>query len=79
VLGLHLGHLIGGALIVEHIFALPGMGRLLITAIFARDTFLVQGCILFITAGYVLINFCVDLLYLVLDPRLRSRNGRESS
>lgn len=79
VLGLHLGHLIGGALIVEHIFALPGMGRLLITAIFARDTFLVQGCILFITAGYVLINFCVDLLYLVLDPRLRSRNGRETS
>jgi peptide/nickel transport system permease protein len=78
VLGLHLGHLIGGALIVEHIFALPGMGRLLITAIFARDTFLVQGCILFITVGYVLINFCVDLLYLLLDPRLRSQNGRET-
>ncbi len=75
VLGLHLGHLIGGALIVEHIFALPGMGRLLINAIFARDTFLVQGCILFITVGYVLINFCVDLLYLLLDPRLRTRNG----
>jgi peptide/nickel transport system permease protein len=75
VLGLHLGHLIGGALVVEHIFALPGMGRLLITAIFVRDTFLVQGCILFITVGYVLINFCVDLFYLVLDPRLRSRTG----
>jgi peptide/nickel transport system permease protein len=75
---LHLGHLIGGALIVEWVFALPGMGRLLITAIFAQDTFLVQGCILFITAGYVLINFCVDMLYLILDPRLRSRYGWEA-
>jgi len=70
VLGLHIGHLIGGALIVEMIFALPGMGRLLISAIFAQDTHLVQGCILFITVGYVLINFGVDMLYLLLDPRL---------
>ena len=79
VLGLHLGHLIGGALIVEWIFALPGMGRLLITAIFSRDTFLVQGCILFITVGYVVINFCADLFYLVLDPRLRVSSGQEAS
>lgn len=78
VLGLHLGHLIGGAFIVEWIFALPGMGRLLINAIFAQDTFLVQGCILLITSGYVLINFCVDLLYLVIDPRLRIRSGWEA-
>jgi len=76
VIGLHIGHLIGGALVVEWIFALPGMGRLLVTAIFARDSLLVQGCILCITVGYVIVHFGVDLLYLLLDPRLRSPNGR---
>ncbi len=75
VLGLHMGHLIGGALVVEWVFALPGMGRLLINAIFAQDTVLVQGCVLFISVGYVVINFGVDLLYLALDPRLRHSRG----
>ena len=73
ILGLHIGHLIGGAVIVEWIFALPGMGRLLVTAIFGRDAVTVQGCILFVTVGYVMINFCVDLLYAVLDPRIRAK------
>lgn len=79
VVGLHIGHLIGGALVVEWIFALPGMGRLLITAIFARDSLLVQGCILFVTVGYVGIHFGVDLLYRVLDPRLRTGSGAWTS
>lgn len=75
ILGLHIGHMIGGAVIVEWIFALPGMGRLLITAIFSRDAVLVQGCILFATVGYVVTNFCVDLLYTIMDPRVRMRRS----
>lgn len=75
ILGLHIGHMIGGAVIVEWIFALPGMGRLLITAIFSRDAILVQGCILFATVGYVVTNFCVDLLYTIMDPRVRMRRS----
>jgi peptide/nickel transport system permease protein len=71
ILGLQIGALIGGALIVETIFALPGLGRLLVENIYARDYMMIQGCILFISVGYVVINFIVDLLYGVLDPRIR--------
>lgn len=71
ILGLQIGGLIGGALIIETIFALPGVGRLLINAIYARDFMIVQGCILFIAVGYVMVNFLVDMLYVVLDPRIR--------
>jgi peptide/nickel transport system permease protein len=69
--GIQIGHLIGGTVIVESIFALPGVGRLLIGAVFSRDVLLVQGCILFITVGYVTVNFLVDLAYTALDPRIR--------
>lgn len=71
VIGLQMGHLIGGALVVETIFALPGIGRLLVTAIYSRDIFMIQGCALWITLGYVGINLLVDVLYAVLDPRIR--------
>lgn len=70
LLGLQIGHLIGGALIVEIIFALPGIGRLLVGAIYGRDVYLVQGCVLFIATAYVAVNFIVDLLYAALDPRI---------
>jgi peptide/nickel transport system permease protein len=62
----------GGALIVETVFALPGIGRLLVGAIYGQDYALVQGCILFIAVAYVVVNFTVDALYAVLDPRLRA-------
>lgn len=75
ILGLHIGHLIGGALIVESIFALPGIGRLLVGAILNQDADLVQGCILFIAIAYVMINFMIDVLYKVIDPRLRRGTG----
>ncbi len=74
ILGIQVGHLIGGALIVEIIFALPGVGRLLVGAIYGRDVFMVQGCILFITFSYVGINLLVDTFYSVLDPRIRMQN-----
>jgi len=72
ILGIHIGYLIGGSLIVEMIFALPGIGRLLIGSIFSRDFAMVQGCILFITIAYVSVNFLVDSFYAVLDPRIRT-------
>jgi peptide/nickel transport system permease protein len=71
VSGINIGRLIGGALIVETIFALPGIGRLLVGAIYARDFVILQGVVLVIAAGFVLINFAVDVLYAVLDPRVR--------
>ncbi len=71
ILGLNIGGLIGGAVIVEQIFALPGVGRLLLGGIFNRDLILVQGTVSFIAAGFVIINFLVDMLYAVLDPRVR--------
>lgn len=71
LLGLQVGHLMGGALIVETVFALPGIGRLLVGAVYEQDHNLVQGCILLIAVAYVAVNFVVDALYAVLDPRLR--------
>ena len=75
VLGIQIGRHLGEAVIVETIFALPGMGRLLIDSIYARDYQMVQGCVLLITVGYVIINSVVDLLYTVLDPRIRTEGG----
>ncbi len=71
VIGLQLGHLLGGAVIVETVFAWPGVGRLLVEAIGNRDYPLVQAAVVFITTGFVLINFLVDLSYGYLDPRVR--------
>jgi ABC-type dipeptide/oligopeptide/nickel transport system permease component len=71
VVGLQLGHLLGGTVIVETVFAWPGVGRLLVEAISNRDYPLVQAAILLITSGFILINFLVDLSYGYLDPRVR--------
>jgi len=71
VLGLQLGTLIGGAVITEYVFALPGVGRLVVDAVFARDYPLVQGVILLIALGFIVSNLLVDVLYGYIDPRLR--------
>ena len=73
VLGLQLGTLIGGAVITEYVFALPGVGRLVVDAVFARDYPLVQGVVLLIAVGFILSNLLVDVLYGWIDPRIRSR------
>ena len=73
VIGLQLGTLLGGAVIVESVFAWPGVGRLLVDAIGNRDNPLVQAAILVITASFVLINLLVDVSYGYLDPRIRLR------
>jgi peptide/nickel transport system permease protein len=71
ITGINIGRLIGGALIVETIFALPGIGRLLVGALYTRDLIILQGVVLFVACGFVLMNFVVDMCYAVLDPRIR--------
>jgi peptide/nickel transport system permease protein len=71
VAGLNVGTLIGGAVIVEVIFSMPGVGTLLFEAIQARQYIALQSLVAIIAVGYVLINFMVDVLYAVLDPRIR--------
>jgi len=71
VIGLNVGSLLGGAILTETIFAWPGMGRLVVDAIFARDYPVVQGTVLVIALLFVVVNLLVDLSYAYLDPRIR--------
>ena len=71
MLGLQLGALLGGAVVTETIFSRPGLGRLAVDAIAGRDFPLIQGTVLFAAVTYVLVNLIVDLLYAMLDPRIR--------
>jgi len=70
LIGLTLGHLLGGIAVIETVFTLPGLGRLLVDSIFARDYPVVQGCLLFIAVVYVVVNLIVDLCYPLFDPRV---------
>ena len=71
IIGIGFALLIGGAVVTESVFALPGLGRLTVDAIIRRDYPVIQGVILVVSGVYVLINLIVDLLYVVLDPRIR--------
>jgi peptide/nickel transport system permease protein len=73
ILGLQMGALMGGAVVTEQIFVLPGFGRLIVEAVFTRDYPVVQGVVLLTASSYVLINLLVDLSYSVLNPRIRIR------
>ena len=70
LIGLQMGSLLGGAVVVEQIFSLPGLGQMTLTGINNRDYPVVQGCVLFIAFIYVLVNLVVDLLYAYIDPRI---------
>ena len=70
--GIMTGYLLGGAIVVEQVFAIPGLGRLILGAIAERNYPLLQATILVVTFGFVFVNFAVDLLYLVIDPRVRA-------
>jgi peptide/nickel transport system permease protein len=72
LVGLVLGNLLGGIAVLETVFTLPGLGRLLVDAIFARDYPVVQGVLLFTALVYVIVNLVVDLLYPLFDPRVRT-------
>ncbi|MCO5732386.1 ABC transporter permease [Rhizobium sp. SSA_523] len=69
--GVEFGYLLGGAVLVEQIFALPGLGRMILEAILQRDYALVQGSVLFVALNFMLVNLLVDLVYVLLDPRIR--------
>jgi peptide/nickel transport system permease protein len=70
LVGLTLGHLLGGAAVIETVFTLPGLGRLIVDSILARDYPVVQGCLLFTAVVYVAVNLVTDLLYPLFDPRV---------
>lgn len=72
VLGLRIGYLLGGAVVIEQIFTLPGMGTLMINAVRDGDPAVVQGVVLAIALGFVIVNLMVDIAYLLVNPRLRS-------
>ncbi|WP_312942930.1 ABC transporter permease [Agrobacterium pusense] len=70
LIGLILGNLLGGVAVVETVFTNPGLGRLIVDSIYARDYAVVQGCLLFVAVTYLLVNLLVDLLYPLFDPRV---------
>ncbi|HEU5470244.1 MAG TPA: ABC transporter permease [Actinophytocola sp.] len=75
IVGLELGVLISGAVVTESIFVLPGFGRLTLDAVFTRDYAMIQGVVLFTATAYIVLNLVVDLLYSVIDPRIRVGGG----
>ena len=68
--GVSVGYLLGGSIVVEQVFAIPGLGRLVLGAISERNYPLLQSSILVMTAAFVLVNFFVDILYSIIDPRV---------
>ncbi len=79
ILGLQMGALMGGAVVTEQIFVVPGFGRLIVEAVFTRDYPLVQGVVLITAGSYVLINLLVDLSYSLLNPRIRVKGAAGES
>jgi glutathione transport system permease protein len=73
VVGLRFGYMLGGAVVTEQVFAWPGLGRLLVSAVGQRDIPLIQGILLLFATSFVVVNLTVDLLYGVLDPQIRYR------
>lgn len=71
VFGINFGALIGGSIIVEYFFSLPGLGLLVVESFYKRDLLVVQGVVLVVAVAFVVVNFIVDALYAVLDPRVR--------
>ena len=71
IAGIQLGYMLGGAIIIEQVFSLPGLGRLFLFAVYQRDFPLIQGGVVFVAFVFSFINFAVDILYSVLNPRIR--------
>jgi peptide/nickel transport system permease protein len=79
IVGLEVGFLIGGAVVTEQIFVVPGFGRLILEGVFTRDYPIVQGVVLITASAYVLVNLLVDVSYSLLNPRIRIRGGGDES
>lgn len=78
VIGLHFGTLLGGAIVTEQIFSIPGLGKFLVDAIKARDYPVVQGGVTLIAASYCVLNLLIDIIYAFLDPRIKSQYQSKS-
>jgi peptide/nickel transport system permease protein len=78
VIGVQFGLMLGGAVLTETVFTWPGMGRLLVDSIFARDFPVVQGCVLIFSVGFIVVNLVVDILYTVVDPRISLTGARSA-
>ncbi|MEC9431704.1 MAG: ABC transporter permease [Pseudomonadota bacterium] len=76
LLGLQVGRLMGGSIIIEQIFGIPGVGRLLVHAVYTRDFIMIQGCVTLFAIAFVTANFLVDIAYAWLDPRVRLERAR---
>lgn len=72
VVGLQFGHMLGGAVLTETVFSLPGMGRLMVDSIKSKDTPMVLGCIIILATAFSFVNLCIDILYAFIDPRIKS-------
>lgn len=70
-MGMHVSHMIAGSILIETVFNIPGMGRMIAEAIFNQDYQTVQGCVLVVAVGVVMVNLIVDISYSWLDPRIR--------
>jgi len=75
VIGNSMGTLLGGAIVTEQVFNLPGIGRLIVESVLRRDFPVIQGAVLAIAAVYVLVNLVVDMAYVIVDPRIRERSN----
>lgn len=75
VIGITFGHMLGGAILVESIFAVPGTGKLMVDAISAKNYPMIQGGVLFIALGFSLVNLLVDILYAFIDPKIKTQYG----
>jgi len=71
VAGIQLGYMLGGAIIIEQVFSLPGLGRLFLFGVYQRDFPLIQGGVVFVAIIFSLINFSVDIFYSILNPKIR--------
>jgi len=74
VMGLQFANLLAGTVVIEQVFSLPGLGRLVFQAIANRDLLVVRNVVMLLAAAVVVINFAVDVLYVVIDPRLRAKS-----
>jgi peptide/nickel transport system permease protein len=76
VVGINMGRLMGGAIIIEQMFALPGVGQLLVESIYQQEYLMTQGIVLFVATMFIVINLLTDLVYVLVDPRLQRDGGR---
>lgn len=76
VVGVDFGYVLGGSVVIESVFALGGLGTLLISSIRMKDTPVVMGAVMFITVAYSLVNLAVDLIYAFVDPRIKSQYAK---